>query len=229
MSKSEVLITSIDELRRHMPHIVREVNSDEKLALRAAANPVLAIRELGYHFHDELYKVLERRARFSPALCQRLDELAREVFQIAGRQFDLDSGAELAHVLFQNLGLRPTQVQAGSAQPEGPGRLEAEPLSVQVGWGTRVKDPLEKFRGQHPIMEPLLAYRELEASEPRLAPPALYNRIRSGEIRMPGTPRRPRSVPERGSRCQCERDYTVHSGRTELRDCYFGCKDTRDH
>jgi hypothetical protein len=51
---------------------------------------------------------------------------------------------------------------------------------VQVRWSAAVSDPLTRFRGKHPIIEPLLEYRQLEASAARLAPPELYQDIRAG-------------------------------------------------
>jgi hypothetical protein len=35
------------------------------------------------------------------------------------------------------------------------------------------------------VIEPLLEYRQLEASSARLAPPELYERIRRGEVELP--------------------------------------------
>jgi competence ComEA-like helix-hairpin-helix protein len=43
-----------------------------------------------------------------------------------------------------------------------------------------VTDPLDVLRDQHAIMEPLLEYRRLEASTPRLAPRPLYEDVRRG-------------------------------------------------
>jgi hypothetical protein len=34
-------------------------------------------------------------------------------------------------------------------------------------------------------MEPLLAYRQLEASRPHLATPELYQKIKQGEVKVP--------------------------------------------
>jgi hypothetical protein len=39
---------------------------------------------------------------------------------------------------------------------------------------------LQALAGAHPIMEPLLEYRRLEASEPRFASAALYQEVKAG-------------------------------------------------
>jgi hypothetical protein len=39
----------------------------------------------------------------------------------------------------------------------------------------------------HPLMEPLLEYRQLEASSARLAPPESYERLRMGQVELPVT------------------------------------------
>ena len=52
---------------------------------------------------------------------------------------------------------------------------------------SRPADPLEKLRSAHPIMEPLLEYRRMQSSTPRLATKELYDEIRQKKRVLPIT------------------------------------------
>jgi DNA polymerase I-like protein with 3'-5' exonuclease and polymerase domains len=190
MARKERQIDSLKKLQRSVPSIVKAINADEELGIRAAANPVLAMEELGYTLADKVRLSVERRIRFSVETFEQLETLAKQIHEIAGRRFSIDSPDELAHVLFEELQLsrprRSIQDQCEPAQlPSTTHKLPTTPLPPQVSWGTKVEDPLDELRGAHPIMEPLLAYRKLEASKPRLASPELYDRIKRGEVELP--------------------------------------------
>ena len=189
------VIRSVEELRRRIPAIVRQVNADERLALRAAANPLLLLEELGYEIPPELRAELERRVRHTPQDIARLDTLERQVHELAGERFDLRAPAELSRVLFEKLKLpRPPAVQQLAlrrgalaaqtaeqrAEPQEPTELPRHPVGRP-----KHPDPLEPLRGAHPVMEPLLEYRALEASQPPLASQEVYERIKRGEVRGP--------------------------------------------
>jgi DNA polymerase-1 len=68
--------------------------------------------------------------------------LEREVQEIAGEPFLVNSTLQLRHILFDKLGLQPQK-------------------KTKTGFSTDAAS-LEKLRGQHPIIEPLLRYREVE-------------------------------------------------------------------
>lgn len=164
-------IQSIQQLQRLVPSIVKALNADDALMKRALVNPLLALEELGYRLADELRPRVERRVRFKVETAQRLDALADEVFKHAGERLDIDSPAALDRLLFERLKL-PRGTSAPTAQ-------------AAVKRGETFIDPLERLRGKHPVLEPLLAYRQLEASVPRLAPPELYERVRRGDVKLP--------------------------------------------
>lgn len=184
-------IETLHELQRLVPSIVKEVNANDALALRAAANPLLAIEELGYELAPGLRIEAERRVRFPKAAIERLERLEQQVYERADERFAIDSPAELDRVLFEKLKLpRPDQrgtTKGSRKQPAAttPPTLVAEPAPHFAR--RPFVDPLEALRGAHPIMEPLLEYRKLEASEPRLAPRDLYERIRDGKVELPAT------------------------------------------
>ncbi|HEX6596043.1 MAG TPA: DNA polymerase I, partial [Acidimicrobiales bacterium] len=68
--------------------------------------------------------------------------LEQEIQEIAGEPFLVNSTLQLRHVLFDKLGLQPQK-------------------KTKTGFSTDAAS-LEKLKGQHPIIEPLLRYREVE-------------------------------------------------------------------
>jgi DNA polymerase family A len=177
-------IDSIEAMQKVVPVIVKAVNDDQAFGLRAAANPLLAAEELGYQIVPEIRQTVERRVRFSQEDAARLGELETQVYKLAGVQFGIDSPQELDRVLFEKLKLtRPTSSQ--QASPDSYHKLASAPPTT-AGL-TQAADPLEELRNAHPIMPPLLEYRRIDRTAPRLAPRELYERIRSGEVKMPVT------------------------------------------
>ena len=191
INKEKLPIDSINEVRRLASSIIEISNSDEELALHAAANPIMAMEDMGYRFTDEIRYQLERIFRFSNETRMQLDNLEKEIHKIAGRSFNIDSSTELPHLLFDELNLpKPLftiKSQIHQSYRVTPSELPTQPLPPQMSWTPKVKDPLEELRGVHTIMEPLLAYRQLEASEPRLATRDIYDKIKSGEVKFPLT------------------------------------------
>ncbi len=110
------------------------------------------------HLHDEvevpLVRVLARMEHIGigvdrPVLQRISDELSEEaevlkqaVLADAGRPINVNSPKQLGQVLFDDLGLTPTK-------------------RTKTGYSTDAQS-LEKLRGEHPIVEHLLAYREVE-------------------------------------------------------------------
>lgn len=173
-------ISTLEDLQRLVPSIVKTVNADQALMRRALVNPLLALEELGYHLSDELRPQIERRVRFKVEVAHKLDTLAGKVFKQAGEPFDIDSPAALEKVLFDKLKLPRAEGVAGKRDTRAAPALTPSAFKQPVA-----DDPLERLRGTHAVMAPLLEYRKLEASEPRLAPRELYERVRSGEVKLP--------------------------------------------
>jgi DNA polymerase-1 len=69
-------------------------------------------------------------------------QLEAQIQELAGEAFKVNSTPQLRHVLFDQLGLQPQK-------------------KTKTGFSTDAAS-LEKLRGQHPIIEPLLRYREVE-------------------------------------------------------------------
>lgn len=83
--------------------------------------------------------------RFSKELQERLSALEVQISRAAGRAFNLNSTQQLSHVLFDTLKLTP---------PNTGKKTTAGTYSTSA-------DVLEEMRGQHPIVDIILEYREL--------------------------------------------------------------------
>lgn len=191
MDKRTHQINSLEELQRAVPLIVKAINADPQFGLRAAANPLLAVEELGYVLSAEVRLQAERRVRFNAEQIARMNDLEQTIYELAGQHFNIEAPQELSHVLFDTLKLPPIQLVAKpvTSAKASPPTAEGSGLTLTphaVGHAP-IPDPLEKRRGTHPVIEPLLEYRQIEASTARLAQPELYERIRKGAVQLPVT------------------------------------------
>jgi len=80
--------------------------------------------------------------RLRDFLVARCDELRAEIWSDAGEEFNVNSTVKLREILFDRLGLTPQK-------------------KTKTGYSTDAAT-LEKLLGEHPIIEHLLAYREVE-------------------------------------------------------------------
>jgi DNA polymerase-1 len=80
--------------------------------------------------------------RLSDELVARCDELRGLICEDAGEEFNVNSTVKLREILFDRLGLTPQK-------------------KTKTGYSTDAAS-LEKLKGQHPIIEHLLSYREVE-------------------------------------------------------------------
>jgi DNA polymerase I len=80
--------------------------------------------------------------RLSDELAAECDRLRTEICNDAGEEFNVNSTVKLREILFDRLGLTPQK-------------------KTKTGFSTDAAS-LEKLKGQHPIIEHLLAYREVE-------------------------------------------------------------------
>lgn len=188
-----------------MPDVLQRINGDPPLAVAAIANPVLALVELGYELSDELKEDIVRRARFSRAEAKQLAELGKQIDDAADRHVSPDDPGDLERLLVHEFGLSlPDECQEG-VPPSTGRRLSRGEVAAGAGWmrdtsvGSSWTDPLEALREQHPVMEPLLAYRSLDARRPPLAEATTYDALRAGRMATPITGVRARlQEPEQG-------------------------------
>ena len=80
--------------------------------------------------------------RLSEELVTRCDELRAQIWLDADEEFNVNSTVKLREILFDRLGLTPQK-------------------KTKTGYSTDASS-LEKLKGQHPIIEHLLSYREVE-------------------------------------------------------------------
>lgn len=187
-------VNSWEQLQADVNAILKQINEDPQLALAAAANPLLALEEMGYEIEDAARTEIARRVRFSPRVTVRLRQLEDEVASIAGRKVDLNSAEDVRRLLFEDLGLKEPDEHAGYEQTtqtqhrrgKRPDRftLDTRPLSPDLSSVDRPDDPLRVLADRHEVMDPLLAYRQLEASTPRLASRQAYEAVRAGKVRL---------------------------------------------
>jgi DNA polymerase-1 len=129
---------------RLVPVLTRELDRLQATQLMETMEmplvPVLASMEQnGIALDCEFFK------QMSGELSQRLDALEKNVYEIAGVSFNLNSTQQLSNVLFERLHLIP---------PDR-GRKTAS------GHFSTSADVLENLRGEHPIIAFILEYREL--------------------------------------------------------------------
>ena len=58
-------IDTLEDLQYLGPELLKRINADQGLAVAAAANPILALSELGYELAPAVRQDLEERSRFS--------------------------------------------------------------------------------------------------------------------------------------------------------------------
>lgn len=193
MADERKAVQSIEELREQVPAILKKLNANPSLMLAAAANPILALEELGYSIPDPLQRELDRRIRFTQAERAQLEKLEKRIFDAAGESFDVDDPQALHEVLFSRLKLPPltpatlrmTIAQSPAKTPE-PLRPRHELSVVYRAPGTAKKpDVLAPLRERHSVVELLIEHRDIAATHAPFAPRDLYKRIRQGGEGVP--------------------------------------------
>ena len=87
-------------------------------------------------------KVLEK---LSKDYHKKLEKLKKEIFALAGEEFNVNSPLQLSKILFDKLGIKP-----------------ASSKKTLTGRPSTQESELEKIKDKHPIIEKVLSYRELQ-------------------------------------------------------------------
>lgn len=137
----------------------------------------------------------------------QLAALTREIVALAGEEFNIRSSQQLARVLFDRLGLKPS------------GKTEGGALSTSV-------EALEKLAGKHPVIDRILEYRTLEKLRstyleplPRLADAGgrvhtTFNQLATATGRLSSSGPNLQNIPIRGPQGQRVRAlFTAGEGR----------------
>lgn len=113
----------------------------------------LGMKELYYDLELPLCPVLAEMERegflvdrkalaaFGEMLDQRIEEDTKRIYALAGEEFNINSTQQLGGILFDKLGLPPVK-------------------KTKTGYSTNV-EVLEKLKGQHPIIDVIMDYRQL--------------------------------------------------------------------
>lgn len=97
------------------------------------------MEENGILLDVPLFKTLEKNVQ------KELDELEKEIYKLAGEEFNINSPTQMKVVLFEKMEL---QKQVGFIK------------KTKTGFSTAASE-LEKMKGLHPIIDSILRYREL--------------------------------------------------------------------
>ena len=120
------------ELERQLEH------SGLDRLLREVEMPLCAV--LAEMEHAGFLADREALKRFGVLLAGRISELERDIYRMAGEEFNINSPKQLGHILFDKLLLPP-------------------PKKTKTGYSTGA-DVLEKLYDRHPIIPAVLEYRQ---------------------------------------------------------------------
>lgn len=91
--------------------------------------------------YEGMYVDKEELISFGEELKKGIEELTKEIYSLAGEEFNINSTGQLGNILFEKLNLTTSK-------------------KTKKGYSTDV-DALEKIRKEHPIVEKILEYRSL--------------------------------------------------------------------
>ncbi|ALX48335.1 DNA polymerase I [Lentibacillus amyloliquefaciens] len=131
--KANVLFQIKEEMKEQL-----KVNEQYEL-LKELEMPLALI--LGEMEHTGVLVDVERIREMGDDLKQRLDDLEREIYELAGEEFNLNSPKQLGPILFEKLGLPVIK-------------------KTKTGYSTAA-DVLEQLQNEHAIIPKLLLYRQL--------------------------------------------------------------------
>ena len=92
--------------------------------------------------NEGIYIDKEELITFGKELKERIDVLTKEIYELSGEEFNINSTKQLGEVLFEKLGLTVKK-------------------KTKTGYSTDV-DVLEKLKDEHPVIEKILEYRQLQ-------------------------------------------------------------------
>lgn len=91
--------------------------------------------------YNGMYLDKEELSSFGSELKEQINKLTKEIYELAGEEFNINSTQQLGTILFEKLGLKSSRKN-------------------KKGYSTDV-DTLEKIKYDHPIVEKILEYRTL--------------------------------------------------------------------
>ncbi|WP_446809119.1 hypothetical protein ACH50O_17950 [Methylomonas sp. 2BW1-5-20] len=188
MSSTESInINSLHELQLQMPRIVPAVNANPGLALAAAANPLLALEQLGYKLSSPAQAEIERYARFGPDNLKRLAELEAEFGKLLTTK-TMPADPSEARALFEKSGHEPSDKAAANTKTTlKPAKNQSLTTSLAAIFASKVlaedeeKKLLRELSAQHPGLPLLYQYRKIHRQRPVFASRSAFESILAGE------------------------------------------------
>lgn len=174
-------IKSFEEFHKLVPLIIRKVNKDSELAIRAAANPLLAFEEMGFHMSSELKREVELRIRFSEDEVKKMTTLTNEIRSLTGKDIDPLSEKPVEKLLFKDLKIKRPSTLKSLNLPE-PFLKKIKPAKEEQ---VLFEDPLTAIKTDHPVVEKIMQYRKFYLSKPGFVSKDFYEKIKAGEVRLP--------------------------------------------
>lgn len=177
-------VTRIEQLQELLGDLLSRINGDQRLALAAATNPLLALEELGVRLAPEVRREIESRGRFSRRQLARREKLLDEFTQVvpgyAIKEADLLSARELRRLLRDFLKIEPGRIPADLDV-----RWTRAAANSKAAYSKKAADPLDAVADAHPTIPALIALRAIERKAMRFASPSIYRAIRLGELKLP--------------------------------------------
>jgi hypothetical protein len=186
-STESINISSLRELQLQMPRIVQAVNANPKLALAAAANPLLAIEQLGYKLSPEAQKEIEQYARFGPDNLKRLAEIETEFGKLLATK-TVPVNLTEARALFEKSGhAQPDKSTTEKKMTLKPTKNQGLEASLENIFASRVwsvseeKKLLSELSARHASLPLLFEYRKIHRQRQSFATRSAFETILSGE------------------------------------------------
>lgn len=169
------------EFHRLVPEILQRMNEDQELAFRAATNPLLAFREMGYFMTEEVEHEVEIFIRFTPKERKRLEDLEKQLLSHASKKIDFRKPEAIEAFITKDLKLKKIS------------NLKALPSTDVIEIGRRTiekknldwKDPLLELKKAHPAIPLLIEFRKILYSKPGFASKTYYDELKSGKRKLP--------------------------------------------
>lgn len=186
MATNTTQLSTMIQLQKLMPKILKEHGKDQKLSKAALSNPILALEKIGYKLSASLKKEVEIRVRFGSKEQKKLSEIKAKVTKIAGKKIDLSSRIAISNSLKQLI--KTKTIKIGKKTVETAALIKAATTNPESRlFRPKAKvDPLHVFKSSHAIIPLLLEYRKIEASAPKLASRKLFDSILNGKTPKTG-------------------------------------------
>jgi hypothetical protein len=164
-------IHSLHELQLKMPRILEQYGGDRELSLLALANPLEALRKIGFDFTEEAAEEIEAHVRFGKEGAAGYKSLKADIETLAGEKVSAAQPELLADLIIRlsspHSEAATDKKKAKSLRP----RKEIIALVTQkpVRKGNDIADPLEEIKDLHPVIPKLIALRKLDFLHPGFA------------------------------------------------------------